>query len=95
LARKTSDLKENVLAIRGLVRLTASQTYRQPEAATAFLKEIYSLSRRAEEKKLVLSTLPNFPCASGLEFCESLSNDPEVGQEARTAAEKIKQKLQP
>ncbi|NMC66440.1 MAG: HEAT repeat domain-containing protein [Acidobacteria bacterium] len=95
LARKTSDLKENVLAIRGLVRLTASQTYRQPEAATAFLKEIYSLSRRAEEKKLVLSTLPAFPCASGLEFCESLSNDPEVGQEARTAAEKIKQKLQP
>lgn len=94
LARKTSDLKENVLAIRGLVRLTASQTYRQPEGATAFLKEIYSLSRRAEEKKLVLSTLPNFPCASGLEFCESLSNDPEVGQEARTAAEKIKQKLQ-
>ncbi|HPB59850.1 MAG TPA: HEAT repeat domain-containing protein, partial [Candidatus Saccharicenans sp.] len=63
LASKTSDLKENVLAIRGLVRLTASQTYRQPEAATAFLKEIYSLSRRAEEKKLVLSTLPNFPCA--------------------------------
>ncbi len=95
LASKTSDLKENVLAIRGLVRLTASQTYRQPEAATAFLKEIYSLSRRAEEKKLVLSTLPAFPCASGLEFCESLSNDPEVGQEARTAAEKIKQKLQP
>ncbi|HQO75895.1 MAG TPA: HEAT repeat domain-containing protein [Candidatus Saccharicenans sp.] len=95
LASKTSDLKENVLAIRGLVRLTASQTYRQPEAATAFLKEIYSLSRRAEEKKLVLSTLPNFPCASGLEFCESLSNDPEVGQEARMAAEKIKQKLQP
>lgn len=95
LARKTSDLKENVLAIRGLVRLTASQTYRQPEAATAFLKEIYSLSRRAEEKKLVLSTLPNFPCASGLEFCESLSNDPEVGQEAGTAGEKIKQKLQP
>lgn len=93
LARKTSDLKENVLAIRGLVRLTASQTYRQPEGATAFLKEIYSLSRRAEEKKLVLSTLPNFPCASGLEFCESLSNDPETGQEARTAAEKIKQKL--
>jgi len=95
LASKTSDLKENVLAIRGLVRLTASQTYRQPEAATAFLKEIYSLSRRAEEKKLVLSTLPNFSCASGLEFCQSLSHDPEVGQEARTAAEKIKQKLQP
>ncbi len=95
LARKTSELKENVLAIRGLVRLTASQTYRQPEAATAFLKEIYSLSRRAEEKKLVLSTLPNFSCASGLEFCQSMSNDPEVGQEARTAAEKIKQKLQP
>lgn len=94
LASKTSDLKENVLAIRGLVRLMASQTYRQPEAATAFLKEIYSLSRRAEEKKLVLSTLPAFPCASGLEFCESLSHDPEVGQEARTAAEKIKQKLQ-
>ncbi|HAR36478.1 MAG TPA: hypothetical protein DCR87_06190, partial [Acidobacteria bacterium] len=54
-ARSSSDLKEKVLAIRGLVRLTASERYRRPEAVVESLKEIYSLCPRAEEKKLVLA----------------------------------------
>ncbi len=93
IARSSSDLKEKVLAIRGLVRLTASERYRRPEAVVESLKEIFSLSPRAEEKKLVLADFPNFPCETGLSFCQSLANDPEVGSEARTAAEKISQRL--
>jgi len=93
IARSSSDLKEKVLAIRGLVRLTASERYRRTEAVVESLKEIYSLCPRAEEKKLVLSALPDFPCEAGLTFCQSLMKDSEVGPEARTAAEKIVQRL--
>jgi HEAT repeat protein len=93
LARTSSDLKENVLAIRGLVRLTAAETYRRPRAVVNFLKELYSFCRRVEEKKLVLSVLPDFACREGLEFCESLKNDPEVRAEAFLAADKIQKRL--
>ncbi|MGB9765780.1 MAG: HEAT repeat domain-containing protein [Candidatus Saccharicenans sp.] len=93
IARVSADLKEKVLGIRGLVRLTASEKYRRPEAVVDSLKEIYALCPRAEEKKLVLAVFPDFPCEPGLSFCQSLDNDPEVGPEARTAAEKITQRL--
>lgn len=93
IARSSSNLKEKVLAIRGLVRLTASERYRKPEAVVETLKEIFSLCPRAEEKKLVLSVFPEFPCQTGLEFCQSLANDPEVGAEALTALDKIKRRL--
>lgn len=93
IAQSSSDLKEKVLAIRGLVRLTASERYRRPEAVVESLKEIYALCPRAEEKKLVLAAFPDFPCEPGLAFCQSLANDPEVGPEARTAADKITQRF--
>lgn len=86
--RTSADLKEKVLAVRGLVRLTASERYRRPEAVVESLKEIYSLSPRAEEKKLVLSAISDFPCQPALEFCQGLVSDPEVGPEARAALEK-------
>ncbi len=93
IAKTSTGLKEKVLAIRGLVRLTATERYRLPQAVVETLKEIYALSPRAEEKKLVLSVFPDFPCREGLTFCESLSSDPEVGAEARAAAEKISRQL--
>ncbi|MDM7920096.1 MAG: HEAT repeat domain-containing protein, partial [Methanosarcina sp.] len=91
--RTSADLKEKVLAVRGLVRLTASERYRRPEAVVESLKDIYSLSPRAEEKKLVLSAISDFPCQPALEFCQGLVSDPEVGPEARAALEKISQRL--
>ncbi len=93
LVKTSPDVKEKVLGIRGLVRLTASERYRKPEAVFESLKEIYSLCPRAEEKKLVLSVFPDFPTRPALEFCQALANDPEVGPEARAALEKISQRL--
>lgn len=93
IARTSSSLKEKVLAIRGLVRLTASERYRQPEAVVESLKMIYALCPRAEEKKLVLSAFPDFACKPALDFCQSLASDPEVGPEAHTAIEKIAQRI--
>lgn len=93
IARTSSDLKEKVLAIRGLVRLMASERYRQPEAVVESLKMIYAFCPRAEEKKLVLSAFPDFACKPALDFCQSLVNDPEVGSEANTASEKISARL--
>ncbi len=93
IAKTSTGLKEKVLAIRGLVRLTAAERYRLPQAVVETLREIYAFSPRAEEKKLVLSVFPDFPCREGLVFCESLSADPEVGAEARLAAEKISRQL--
>ncbi len=93
IVKTSSGVKEKVLAIRGLVRLTASERYRKPEAVFESLKEIYALCPRAEEKKLVLSVFPDFPTRPALEFCQALVNDPEVGPEARAAAEKLKSRI--
>ncbi|MDI6697466.1 MAG: hypothetical protein QME85_00820 [Candidatus Saccharicenans sp.] len=93
IAKTSPGLKEKVLAIRGLVRLTAAERYRLPQAVVENLKEIYAISPRAEEKKLVLAVFSDFPCREALAFCELLSSDPEVGTEARAAAEKISRQL--
>lgn len=92
-ARTSQALNHRVLAERAYVRMIGLEPYRAPEAATADLLKVLSLSPRPEEQKLVLGLLGRFPCATSLKTAESLLADPAVAAEAKAAAERIRRAL--
>jgi HEAT repeat protein len=92
-ARTSLTLNHRVLAIRAFIRMVGLEPNRAPEGAVADLLKILSLSPRPEEKKLVLAMLVRFPCVSGLKTAESLLAEPAVAEEAKLAADRIRQML--
>ena len=92
-ARTSFALNHRVLSIRAFIRMIGLEPYRGPEGAAGDLLKILSLSPRSEEKKLVLAMLVRFPCGTGLKTAESLLADPAVAEEAKLAANRIRQAL--
>ncbi len=92
-ARTSLILTHRVLAARAYVRLVGSEPHRAPEAAAAHLLQVLSLSPRPEEKRLVLGMLVRFPCVTALKMAESLQADAAVAEEARLAADRIRNAL--
>jgi HEAT repeat protein len=92
-ARTSFALNHRVLSIRAFIRMIGLEPYRGPEGAAGDLLKILSLSPRSEEKKLVLAMLVRFPCVTGLKTAESLLADPAVAEEAKLAANRIRQAL--
>lgn len=80
------------LALRAYIRMIGLEPYRLPQHAVRELKNTMGLARM-EEKKLVLSILPIFPCQEALEFARSLVEEEGVEEEARAAVEKIEKEL--
>lgn len=93
LARSTSTLTHRVLAVRALVRLIGTETFRRPQGAVESLGEVLRLAERPEEQRLVLGLLTDFACLEGLKMAESLAADSEVGAEARAAISRIRERL--
>jgi HEAT repeat protein len=93
IAGSSANLTHKVLALRAFIRMLGLEPYRQPEGAVADLEKAMALASRPEEKKLVLGLLPRFPCEKGLRIAESLQNDPAVKDEAKAAADRIRQSL--
>ena len=92
-ARTSFALNHRVLSIRAFIRMIGLEPYRGPEGAAGDLLKILSLSPRSEEKKLVLAMLVRFPCVTGLKTAESLLADQSVAEEAKLAANRIRQAL--
>jgi HEAT repeat protein len=93
IAAAPGNLTHEVLALRAFVRIIGLEPYRQPDGAVADLEKALALAARPEEKKLVLGLLPRFPCEKGLRIAESLQNDPVVRDEAKAAADRIRESL--
>jgi HEAT repeat protein len=93
IARTSTNLVHQVLALRAYVGLMAAEKYRSPQAVVQSLKDIFELAKRPEEKKLVLGMLPDFACADALQMAESLLNVDGVKEEAQAAVDKIKESL--
>jgi hypothetical protein len=93
IARTSAALSHRVLATRAYVRMVGLEPYRNPEGAAADLLQILALSPRPEEKRLVLGSLVRFPCVTALKTAESLLSDPTVAEEAKLAADRIRQVL--
>ncbi len=93
IARSSGSLVHRVLALEGFVRMVALERYRAPEGAVASLREALTLAERPEERRLVVSVLPLFACPDGLALAEELSGFPDIGNEARVAAEAVRKEL--
>ena len=92
-ARTSLVLSHRVLAIRACIRMVGLEPYRGPEGASGDLLRILSLSPRSEEKKLLLAMLIRFPCVTALKTAESLQSDAALVEEAKLAADRIRQAL--
>jgi HEAT repeat protein len=88
---KGDDLRHQVLAIRGLVRL-AGPREDKPADVTA-LAEAMNLAHRPDEKRLVLGVLGGVPTADSLALVAPLLDDPQLAEEASLAAVLIAEQM--
>lgn len=93
IARGPESLVHRVLALEGFVRMVGLEPYRAPEGAVASLRDALAVAERPEERRLVLAALPSFPCPDGLALAEELAGAPDIGSEARVAAEAIRKEI--
>ena len=92
IAKKDGNLRHQVLAIRGLVRLAGPQGDKPADPAT--LTEVTKLAKRPGEKRLVLGALSGLPTPASLALAVPLLDDPAVMEEAGLAAVMIAERIQ-
>ena len=92
-ARGDPDPTNQVLALRGYVKMLSVPANRSAAETVRMLGDALKIAKRPQEKKAVLSALPKFPCEAGLRLAKSLMMDEELSGEASLAARKIQTAL--
>jgi hypothetical protein len=67
--------------------------YRIPENVVSDLRLAAEISRRPDEKRLVLAALADFACPDGLKLAQSMLGDPDLKAEAQAAVTAIQKRL--
>ena len=93
LAKTTHNPAQQVLALRGFIKLIALPSGRTADQTTDLLASALSLAKQPDEKKMALAALPRYACPAALRLAQSLTTDPAVGAEAGAAAKRIAQTL--
>ncbi len=93
MARSSGDSTEQVLALRGYIKLLAVPANRGASDTVKLLGDAMQAAKRSEEKKSVLSALAKYPCDEGLKMAEAAATNADLRSEAELAAKKIKQAL--
>jgi len=91
LARDVKNLRNHVLAIRGMVRLASPRKDRPADLAT--LSEAMKLATRREEKVLVLGALGRIPTLESLALVASGLDQPAIVEDAGFVAVLIAEKI--
>jgi HEAT repeat protein len=94
MARKDSDEKYRIRAIRGYLRI-ARQFQLSPEERIAMFKAAMEVARRDEDKQLALSVLSRAPTEASLELATSHLKTPSLRDAAAEAALAIAPRLLP
>lgn len=89
---KSSDVKTQILALRGALRLIPLQNVSDDQKLSSF-KRIVPLAKRSEEKKLLVGALAKVPSAGSLAIVTPYLNDNTTKQEAAMAAVTISEKI--
>ena len=84
LAKEGKDLRQQVLAIRGLVRLASPQ--KDKPADLPMLADAMKLAKRPEEKRLVLGVLGKVATPQSLALVVPALDDPALAEDAGLAA---------
>ncbi|MBN1125866.1 MAG: DUF1080 domain-containing protein [Sedimentisphaerales bacterium] len=93
LARNETDSVNHVLALRGYINLLGVPANRGSVDTITLLELAMQAARRTDEKRMVLATLPKYPCEEALKMAQEAANEPGLANEAKLAADKIKQAL--
>lgn len=91
LALDVKNLRNHVLAIRGIVRLASPGKDKPADLAT--LSETMKLASRKEEKILVIGALGTVPTADSLKLVATAMDTPELMEDAGFAAVNIAEKI--
>jgi HEAT repeat protein len=92
LAKTSKDATIKVLALRGYVRLAAQQSA-TPDKIVESLKVALGLAGRDDEKRLILAAAGNIPAAESLALVLPFTEEPNLKEEACTAAVAIAEKI--
>jgi HEAT repeat protein len=92
IALGSDDLRHQVLAIRGLVRLASPQG--EKPADLKILAEAMSLAKRPQEKRLVLGVLGGVATAESLALVTPVVDQPDLADEAGLAAVMIAERIE-
>jgi len=85
MAQRTSDLTQHVLAFRGYIKMVMMPSNVPVTQRAARLNQAMATARREDEKRLVLSVLPQCACVEALDLAESALADPALKAEAGAA----------
>lgn len=85
LFRSSGDEKEQLLALRGFLRLLSQPSPREPAESLALIREAMERARRPEEQKMILSALGRVHTPEALELAERLVGLEELKAEALLA----------
>ena len=88
IAKKEEDILYHTLALRGSVRILQTDQL-SPEEKIKTYREIMSITRRPEEKRLVLSGLSNVKTVESLKLVATYMNDDTLSFDAAIAILKI------
>jgi len=89
IAQDNSDSVQQILALRGYIKLLARPANRSATQTVALLGDAMAIAPRPQEKKAVLSALLQYPCAAALDLAQEASQDAALRDEANVAIEKI------
>jgi hypothetical protein len=95
IARSDPNPAFQVLSLQGYIRLAGLPENRTPAETVRLFSEAMSLAKRAEEKRSVLAALQGIVSPEALALAEEASQDPAVAEEAKVAADRIRQRLAP
>ena len=92
-ARTSDDATEQILALRGYVKLLGVPANRSAATTVSLLAEAMDAAKRPDEKKAVLAALPKYPCAEGAALARKAMQNAALRNEAELAARKIEELL--
>ncbi|MHC4119873.1 MAG: family 16 glycoside hydrolase, partial [Planctomycetota bacterium] len=90
---RTGDDDQNILALRGYVKLVGLPANRSAAESVKLLSDAMGVAKRADEKKAVLGALPRYPCKEALQLAEASKKDAALAAEAELAVKQIKETL--
>jgi HEAT repeat protein len=93
-ARTASSPSQQVLALRGVIRLIPQPgSHRTVRERVQLLTQAMRLAKQAEEKRAILALLPALPINEALDLANASVNDSEVGAAAKAAARRLERTL--
>ncbi len=93
LAKNDPDTANQTLALRGYIALLSTPANRGAAETVVLLAEALKVAKRPEEKRLILATLPKFPCKEALEMAKQMKSDAALSAEADGTIRKIEETL--